>query len=990
MCNKCSKIHRNLKVKKIVINIINLYFYKMFKKISFFKIFFSIFISLFFINNSLIACDTTPTLTVSNVIDNGDGTFYMDISACIGSGGSADGFDLYFNNDINILGTTVTEVTAPATGNTATVSVSNGIWLATYNDFDPVTNSPYFENGGWGLDCIDFGIIVDENPEGATLCSVGINEDCLGFTQNDVFITCGIIPGPCLPNYSITDNGSIDSDVFPAGQNCNFAPFNDEIIELTVTCDGNFNFTLTQDAGFWAGESWLTVASACCSGPIEQVMSFFEGTLTIDTYLTEGVYYVIVDIYSDGFQPGDYILDVNSSADLSLVTTSEAGSNLLTCEDEIVLNGNDPANNEIGTWSVISGFGVFSDPSSPTTLVTSLGNGENIFQWEIFTECTNSTDEVIIEVANNISFDIPNTVYCLDDIPLNVIGGNNNGEWSVEPNLNVQIDNISANNTFASVTAYGTYIFSYTICGEEFSTTVNVESSAPILSSISNTYSCLESFSLNAVIEGDPGYWEGEGPFLTNIDNPISLNPTITVNGYGTYLFTYYGCGTNSSIEINMTGIEPSTNGPEDIYCLEPFELNATVDGDPGYWSFSGPGNAIFNDQELLNPIVTVDEYGTYEFIYNGCGESSEPIYVNSLAIEPQIISPTENLNIYCELESQLEAIVLGDPGYWDYQGPGNAIFSNPTSTSTNVIVNQYGEYTFTYYGCGTNSETAIINFEPVQPEILAEQITSCALSTNLEAIIDNGQNIEWFINNSPTGTNASFTNSTSVNTELIVSDYGTYEIGLNGCGNTTLLEIQFEPTPPHIIAPNFQNCILTASLIAYTDDPSQGGPWEQIYGEPGVIFTDQTSNFTDITVPNFGLYSFAYPACDTVSIINIGFECPLVFSNVITPNDDGNNEQFIIKNLNPEIYTESIFTVYNRWGVIVYNTTGYGISGEWWNGKTTYNNTQVTDGVYYYVLEVFNNVTKEREKYTGDLNIFMSNSSSSNENLKMMNLNNE
>ena len=49
------------------------------------------------------ACDTTPTLTGSNVIDNGDGTYYMDISACIGSGGSADGFDLYFNNDINVL-----------------------------------------------------------------------------------------------------------------------------------------------------------------------------------------------------------------------------------------------------------------------------------------------------------------------------------------------------------------------------------------------------------------------------------------------------------------------------------------------------------------------------------------------------------------------------------------------------------------------------------------------------------------------------------------------------------------------------------------------------------------------------------------------------------------------------------------------------------------------------------------------------------------------
>ena len=63
------------------------------------------------------------------------------------------------------------------------------------------------------------------------MCSVGMNEDCLGFTQQDVFVTCGVIPGPCLPNYFITDNGVIDSDVVPAGQNCNFAPFNDEIVE---------------------------------------------------------------------------------------------------------------------------------------------------------------------------------------------------------------------------------------------------------------------------------------------------------------------------------------------------------------------------------------------------------------------------------------------------------------------------------------------------------------------------------------------------------------------------------------------------------------------------------------------------------------------------------------------------------------------------------------------------------------------------------------
>ena len=184
----------------------------MFKNLNFLKAFLFFCLPLiFFHNNSLLACDTTPSLTVSNVIDNGDGTYYMDITACIGSGGSADGFDLYFNNNMNIIATTVTEIEAPITsGNVANVSVNNGIWLAYFEQYD--IDGTFFENQfNWAAnDCLEFGVIVDENPEGATLCSAGMNETCLGFTQQDVFITCTEIPGPCLANYSITDNGTID------------------------------------------------------------------------------------------------------------------------------------------------------------------------------------------------------------------------------------------------------------------------------------------------------------------------------------------------------------------------------------------------------------------------------------------------------------------------------------------------------------------------------------------------------------------------------------------------------------------------------------------------------------------------------------------------------------------------------------------------------------------------------------------------------------
>ena len=60
-----------------------------------------------------------------------------------------------------------------------------------------------------------------------------------------------------------------------------------------------------------------------------------------------------------------------------------------------------------------------------------------------------------------------------------------------------------------------------------------------------------------------------------------------------------------------------------------------------------------------------------------------------------------------------------------------------------------------------------------------------------------------------------------------------------------------------------------------------------------------------------------------------------------------------MIETINPDIYTESLFTVFNRWGKIVYTATQYGLNGEWWDGKTTFSNEKVSDGTYYYILEV-------------------------------------
>ena len=387
-------------------------------------------------------------------------------------------------------------------------------------------------------------------------------------------------------NYFITDNGDIDSDVSIAGQNCNFAPFNDEIIELTVSCDGNFNFSLTQTQNMnWAAESWLTIAAGCCSGVIEQTSTFgfIDPTITInDLYLSEGTYYIIADIYTDAFTNGNYSLNISSDADVTLVSTANAGQDQSICDEStsVNLNANTPAaDNELGSWSVISGNGTFSNINDPSATVNNLSNGTNVFQWEIANDCVSSADQINITVSNDIELIIPENAYCLEEIPLIVNGGDNTGEWSVEPNFNVTIDNPNSNNTFATIDAYGDYTFTYSICGQNYSSITSMESIAPSINSSSNTYYCLEDFQLNATVNGDPGYWDYEGPYIANFNNITSLNPIITVEGYGEYIFTYYGCGTSTDIIINMEGQQPIVNGPDEVFCLQPFNVSADVWG---------------------------------------------------------------------------------------------------------------------------------------------------------------------------------------------------------------------------------------------------------------------------------------------------------------------------------------------------------------------------------------------------------------------------
>ncbi|MBI3510792.1 MAG: gliding motility-associated C-terminal domain-containing protein [Bacteroidetes bacterium] len=68
-----------------------------------------------------------------------------------------------------------------------------------------------------------------------------------------------------------------------------------------------------------------------------------------------------------------------------------------------------------------------------------------------------------------------------------------------------------------------------------------------------------------------------------------------------------------------------------------------------------------------------------------------------------------------------------------------------------------------------------------------------------------------------------------------------------------------------------------------------------------------------------------------------------VIIPNIFTPNGDGVNDSLVINSK-----CEIKLTIYDRWGMKLYSTSGEHVS---WDGK--YKNSPVTDGVYYYIAEI-------------------------------------
>jgi gliding motility-associated-like protein len=151
---------------------------------------------------------------------------------------------------------------------------------------------------------------------------------------------------------------------------------------------------------------------------------------------------------------------------------------------------------------------------------------------------------------------------------------------------------------------------------------------------------------------------------------------------------------------------------------------------------------------------------------------------------------------------------------------------------------------------------------------------------------------------------------------------------------------------------------VLEAS-VADNDIPSgDGGNIWSVLTQPasGSVIFNSDGTFTYTPNENFiGTDSFTYQLCDANgdcvdAKVTIDIEDVIVPNQIFTPNGDGQNDTYHIEGI--EYYPGCRLTVFNRWGNVVYQKTGYLNDWDGYSNASKVGSTALPVGTYFYVLD--------------------------------------
>ncbi len=600
---------------------------------------------------------------------------------------------------------------------------------------------------------------------------------------------------------------------------------------------------------------------------------------------------------------------------------ADAGPDQQLCspDNASVLTGNTPAIPGVGTWSVVSGTAVITDPGNPTSTVTNLEIGVHVLVYQIYNGMCGfgppSTDTLTISVydgeappattGESISACTPTSSVVLQgSIPVFPAVGTWTGATGtiVDPNdPTTAVDDLTV----------GQHDFTWTIdngaCGSSSAqqSVFIYDDQAPDANAGPDQELCTPTTSSdlegNAVVFPAVGVWQviaGTGVFADATDP----NTSVTGLTIGTNTFRWNisngPCGSTQD-DVNVTVYndqQPSANAGADQELCTP--TNSTT---------------------LAGSAVTFPATGTWVFV-QGSATLSDPnsptTTISNLTVGAVVLqwvvdngpcangTTSDEVTITLFDNSSAPAAAGPDQDYCTpITGPVTMFASSPTPPATGTWSVVGGQGTF------------------VDPSDPFSAVTNLGLGENV---------FQWSVSNGP-------------------------------CGSTTdVMKVDvYDSTVPDADAGDDQDLCqhqtTTATLNAVPTLSTGVGSWSRISG--GATISNASDPSTTVTGLTLGDNLFVWRVnngtcgitADTMNVVLK--DCLLLeIPNAFSPNGDGTNDIYTIRNI--EYYPENSFIVFNRWGNKVFEATPYTNT---WDGTSQFGSAfgeLLPESTYYYVLD--------------------------------------
>lgn len=432
---------------------------------------------------------------------------------------------------------------------------------------------------------------------------------------------------------------------------------------------------------------------------------------------------------------------------------------------------------------------------------------------------------------------------------------------------------------------------------------------------------------------------------LQDILPETSSELTVSDTGFYTLVVTPIGggCSNSASIKIDEDMVVPVIQSIQGgVLSCEDDSIKLFVDTPtPGVsFEWTGPGNYLSNAKD---PFVSLPGIYILRVIgLNGCiaQQSVEVTYSGDV---PENVMAHVSDTLTCLNTSVIIEANSSTAGVnYSWQGPGGFQSSNQNNT-----VQEPGTYFVTVTDT-TNQCKVVVSVEVVQdtsiPDmpIVSLKTAICddgLLVWNVEDLIS-VQAIQWM-----DGQNQLISEADTV----LITSPGIYQViltGLNGCTISEDLELLASDFPEefiYTIQKDLLDCTTGKTLLTLSTDAEIAAvEWLNASG----IILGIGDSFLVEYPGQYRVHVTTDQGCDRIELVTVHSSEGGLFPTVITPDGDGKNDRLIIEPCDVKIDDKIVLRVFNRWGLILYESRDYQND---WPGNDL---STIQTGVYFYIVE--------------------------------------